>query len=126
VKQITAIGLVLLMSLQCFYKLGVITYFTLNQEYIAEVLCINKEKPMTMCYGTCFLKRNLDLADQSSADKTGAPAGRMTVDFPVFLISQITYRFDIVSRPDDSNSCYSPGMSMAHLRTPFRPPAHRS
>ena len=122
-KRITSIGLVLLMSLQCFYKLGVITYFSLNREYIAEVLCINKAEPIPICQGTCFLKKNLDLADKA-ADTNGLAGGRQQiVEFPVFLVSQISYKFSFVRENVSGNSYYSPGTSLKHLPSPFHPPS---
>ncbi|MGC3947860.1 MAG: hypothetical protein QM762_25690 [Chryseolinea sp.] len=122
-KRITSIGLVLLMSLQCFYKLGVITYFTINREYIAEVLCVNKSEPIPLCQGSCFLKKNLDLADKAT-DTSGLPGGRQqTVEFPVFLISQINYRFSFMPDAEGGNSGYLPGTSCKYLPAPFHPPS---
>ena len=46
--------------------------YYLNYDYIAEVLCINKEKPMTLCYGKCYLNEQLEKAN--AADETTPPA----------------------------------------------------
>jgi hypothetical protein len=110
------------MSLHCFYKLGVITYFTLNQEYIATELCINKEKPAMACHGTCFLKKNLKLADEAN-DNNGATTGRTNLEFPLFIVSRITYTFYFVPRNSISNSRYAAPLSQAHLQAPFHPPS---
>jgi hypothetical protein len=111
------------MSLQCFYQLGVITYFHLNREYIAEVLCINKEKPITLCHGQCFLDRNLDLADELPSDEGTVPTGKQSIDFPVFLISENSYQFSHVLRSLDLNTSYFPASSTEHSSFPFHPPA---
>lgn len=34
--------------------------YEVNKELITELFCINKEKPMTMCYGKCYLKDQLE------------------------------------------------------------------
>ena len=121
-KTITSVALVLLMSLQCFYKLGVLTYFELNRDYIAEILCINKEEPITMCYGQCFLDKNLDLADKSAGD--GAmPSGKQQIDFPVFLVSESSYRFDSIIKIVQAHGVYIPHASSKHTSAPFHPPA---
>ena len=120
-KTITSIALVLLMSLQCFYKLGVLTYFELNRDYIAEILCINKEEPITMCYGQCFLDKNLDLADDSADD--AVPAARQQIDFPLFLVSESNYRFDSKIKFVRAHSFYIPAASSKHSSAPFHPPA---
>jgi len=33
--------------------------FKINQDYIAKVLCINRDKPITTCGGQCFLNKQL-------------------------------------------------------------------
>jgi len=114
------------MSLQCFYKLGVITYFNLNREYIAEVLCINKEEPMAECHGQCFLKKNLNMNEESAADGQEVPPTRQPVEFPLFLVSEPRYQFDATSRIADPNFHYSQKESVGHPDVPFRPPTFLS
>ena len=69
VKRIAAIAFIFLISSQCIFKLGIVTYFQVNRDYIAEVLCVNKENPITMCHGKCFLDRNLSLVDDDIANQ---------------------------------------------------------
>jgi hypothetical protein len=111
------------MSLQCFYKLGVITYFTLNREYIAEVLCINKAEPIPICQGSCFLKKNLNLADEAPGSNGQTSGRQQTVEFPVFLISQVIYNFSFVPGNATGSSHYSTGISPGHRTSPFHPPS---
>ena len=122
-KKIIAIGLIFIMSVQCFFQLGVITYFQLNRDYIAEVLCINREKPITMCYGQCFLKRNLDVADDATTDKGTGPAKSRTADFPIFLITENEYPLQALTFPGTANFRYLIHISPAHHEPPFHPPA---
>ena len=111
------------MSVQCLYKLGVITYFQLHREYIAEVLCINKEEPIAMCYGQCFLQKNLVIGDNHSKEQSTAPSGNERIDFPVFLIAENNYSFYPVANLEAINCPYVPGSSLEHSRPPFHPPA---
>jgi hypothetical protein len=83
VKRILAIALIFLLSSQCIFKLGIITYFEANRDYIAEVLCINKEKPITMCYGQCFLDRNLSLAEETP--KQTPVKSTLKMEAPIFI-----------------------------------------
>lgn len=108
------------MSAQSFYKLGVITYFQLNREFIAEVLCINKEKPITMCEGQCFLKKNLQQADDVT--QAPAPSGKEKVDFPTFLVSESCYTFSHHSGSAPMNTLYIDTASTEHVVAPFHPP----
>lgn len=120
-KKITSIALILLMSVQCFYKLGVITYFHLNREYIAEVLCINKDKPIATCHGQCFLNKNLDVAKETSTDDETLPVAKQKFDLPIFLISKSEYRFANL-KSSESNCPYIRDLSSKHSSAPFRPP----
>ena len=36
-------------------KVAILIDYKINQDFIAEVLCINKEKSMTLCKGKCYL-----------------------------------------------------------------------
>jgi hypothetical protein len=123
VKKFIAIGLIFTMSAQCFYKLGVITYFQVNRDYIAQVLCINKEKPITMCYGQCFLDKSLDLADDRNSDQGSVPGSTQRIDFPVFLVVENSYAFEKRLNFEIAGSAYLPGSSSEHSPVPFHPPA---
>jgi hypothetical protein len=108
------------MSVQSFYKLGVITYYQLNREFIGKALCINKAKPETMCHGQCFLKKKLDLGDE--APRTPAPGGNNKIEFPTFIVSELTYDFQLASRFAIKNTNYLRTSSSVTLATPFHPP----
>jgi hypothetical protein len=108
------------MSAQCFYKLGVIGYYQLNQDYIAEVLCINKEKPLSTCHGQCFLKQKLNLAEEK--EKAPAPLGKEKIEIIVFLVSQCHYLFKGVPERSILNSAYDQNYSSDHTRSTFHPP----
>lgn len=52
------------MMLPSLTKIGILIDFKINQDFIAEVLCINREKPMTMCNGKCYLSEQLKKAEE--------------------------------------------------------------
>ena len=85
-KKLVSVLLIVTLSLQCFYKLGVIGYFLLHQEYIKQNLCVNKNRPITMCYGQCFLQRNLEVADQ--AEDSINVLSKLKFDIPFFIIEK--------------------------------------
>lgn len=45
-------------------NLGIIIDFNINQNYIAEVLCINKDKPKMKCNGKCHLTKELKKTEE--------------------------------------------------------------
>jgi len=121
VKRLVAIAFIFLLSAQCIFKLTIITYFQANRDYIAEVLCVNREKPMTMCMGQCFLDRNLSLADDETP-KQAPPATKFSVDAPVFLAAD--FHDDLNRNPLDveHSSAPQPLYSFYSNRAFFHPP----
>lgn len=47
---------------------GTIAYFQLNRDYIARVLCENRDKPQLHCNGQCYLAKRLK-EQQDKQDK---------------------------------------------------------
>lgn len=121
-KTSASLGLILLLSLQCFYKLGVITYFQLNRDYIAEVLCINRDKPITVCQGQCFLDARLDLASNDTPADDTVPVNKDRIEVPTFLVITYTYSFLQRNAPDPGNSRYFFHTSPGYRGTLFHPP----
>jgi hypothetical protein len=56
--------MILALMLPNLIKIGILIDFKINQDFIAEVLCINREKPMAMCNGKCYLSEQLKKAEE--------------------------------------------------------------
>lgn len=121
VKRFTAIAFILLLSAQCIFKLTIITYFQTNRDYIAEVLCINKEKPMTMCNGQCFLERNLSIADDDTP-KQSPTTSKLSVETSLFIANN--FQFDLLRNSLDieNSSVPEPLYHFYSQRSFFHPP----
>lgn len=44
--------------------------YMLNQDYIAEFLCINKDKPKLQCHGKCHLAKQLSKQNENENSNT--------------------------------------------------------
>ena len=44
---------------QLVARLGVVAWYEINKEYVATVLCENKDKPAMKCCGKCYLQKQL-------------------------------------------------------------------
>lgn len=62
-KQITAAIFLVAFLAQTFNKAVIVIDFYSNQKYIAENLCINKDKPQMHCCGKCQLCKRLKQED---------------------------------------------------------------
>ena len=65
ILRIVAIILLLLMFAGTFRDTCLYVSFKIKQKYIAENLCINRNEPITRCYGKCFLKEQLNNRQES-------------------------------------------------------------
>lgn len=57
-----------------FFKTGSLIAFESNREYIAEVLCINKEEPTSSCNGKCHLAEMMGKESDSDPLSPHIPA----------------------------------------------------
>ena len=47
--------------------------YYINFDYIAEVLCINKDKPQTNCQGACYLKDQIQQTQKNGPKQQNNP-----------------------------------------------------
>lgn len=72
-KKVLVIGLCLLILFPAITKTGVFIWFKANQDYIAEVLCINKDKKELDCKGCCVLNTKLQQVEQADEESANTP-----------------------------------------------------
>ncbi|MEY3956556.1 MAG: hypothetical protein RLZ73_1011 [Bacteroidota bacterium] len=51
---------------------GAVAYYRINRDYIAENLCVNRDKPMLNCNGQCYLAKKLKAAEEKEAFRKNA------------------------------------------------------
>ncbi len=57
--------MILAILLPTLNKARVLIDFSINRTYIEKEFCVNKEKPMVMCNGVCYLAEQLEKAEPS-------------------------------------------------------------
>ena len=77
-KRIGAAILLFIFTLQFAYSAIVITWYYVNQAYVARVLCVNKNNPKMACHGKCYLNKKL-----SQSTGTGDKEAPLQVKKPV-------------------------------------------
>lgn len=72
-KLIAASILILLVMVQTFTSWLIVVEYTINKDYIANNLCVNKAKPKLHCQGKCQLMKRLAEEEKqtSSNSQTG-------------------------------------------------------
>ena len=76
-KKLLAILLLFTISTQWIVKLGVITDWKINQEYIAKTSCVNRNKPQLECNGKCQLQKRLKELDSQTNSKETLPIQKL-------------------------------------------------
>ena len=121
VRKAVSILLIVLMSAQSLYKLGLVTYFEMNREYIATVLCINKKEPAKHCNGQCYLKKNLKKAD--TKENTPVNPVREKIELQAFVIENFSFGFETIADSSQKNTPYLKVRTLGYHQGQFRPPS---
>ena len=85
-KRKVALTLAIVFILHLFSSVFIYADFIINNEYIASVLCINKEKPEMHCNGKCHLGK--ELAKEAANDKTPFSSKTSKTEIPQVIISE--------------------------------------
>lgn len=98
--------------------------YMVNYEYISNVLCENKAKPMMQCNGKCHLMKELAKANENDKSTSSDKKGYTPVLELLFFQEINSYTFITFSLLDKEkiNSNYSILYSNANLESLFRPP----
>ncbi|GAB2767447.1 hypothetical protein HNQ93_000030 [Hymenobacter luteus] len=90
-RQAIAILLLFSLSVHCTGQLGIAVSWWLNQDYIARVLCINRDKPQLKCNGKCHLRKQLKVVAEH--EKKQQPGSKQVVqDVNLFCATVVPLR----------------------------------
>ena len=95
--------------------------FNLRREYIAEVLCINKEEPITVCGGNCYLTGQLKKAGEQQ-EKEATTSQRSEIHFFSLKLTRLDFSSlgDELIQSSLQRECLT--FSSSYLADIFRPP----
>ena len=92
-KKAFPILMIIAMMLPNLTKIGVLIDFKINQDFIAEVLCINKDELIPMCKGNCYLSEQLKKAEEQ--EEKQAPTKKKERLEVVYYYSKSAFEFSI-------------------------------
>jgi len=98
--------------------------YLINQDYIAEFLCINKDKPDLECNGKCYLAEQLK---EASAEKEkNLPAIAME-EYPIGIIAFTVFETTLGSETiPEVNFHYTNNYTFSYQNLVFHPPTFNS
>ena len=109
-------------SVSSITRVFTIIDFKINQEYIAAVLCINKDKPASKCNGKCHLSKQLNKqADQEEKQLPQNSKEKVETLFTAFTYLNIDTSFKLHSSKKASFR-YDEFLTSNYLKQIFHPP----
>jgi hypothetical protein len=111
-KNIIVFNLLALMFIRMMAMPVACISYNLNKKYITEKLCINKYRPSLNCNGQCFLKKQLDKANENEGKDNNGPVKTFSLDYFEeimvfsFTASGICSKMDYESGPESYTSYY--------------------
>jgi hypothetical protein len=90
VKRLFLLTLVAALLISSAAKTVLIADYLLNYDYIAKVLCINKDKPEMHCNGKCHLAKQLQQQDEQEQQSAGK-SGITLTEIPGVLVTLQTF-----------------------------------
>ena len=126
-KRLLSIVLLLSFLAPSLIKVVIFIDFKLNQDYIARVLCINKEKPLIMCNGKCYLSRQLGKVKEKEEKNALISAEEKTAE--TLYIQEIKNPFPGIICETLSESPFIEVLDLyasSYIREVFHPPRTHS
>lgn len=68
-------------------RLGIWIDFKINQDFIAQVLCINKDRPMSSCNGRCYLSEQLKKVEEEKKQTSSSEKEKLKLVYCYFKVS---------------------------------------
>ena len=114
--------LVGLFLVQIVAKVWIVISFKINQEYIAQYLCEKKNESITMCYGTCYLKKELKQTEEKNTQQLPTT---LKLKFEILYFSESKMNLLLAQKLNinkDYNSYYSLIKNNSIQQGVFKPP----
>lgn len=108
--------------MQSTRQLWVVGMFYSNRDYIAKVLCINRDKPEVNCNGHCQLKKELEKNNENTKQQNSEKNYK---EIFAYFEPTLNYKNQISFRLKErnySNIPNQPHLTKGHLTTVFHPP----
>ncbi len=122
-KKWLSISLLLVILLPELTKIWIVFDFKINQDFIAEVLCINKDEPTSGCNGKCHLAKQLKKVDPNDQDDKPDKINQK-IEILLFLVQSNNILHEPLIPNAKKSECTMQFLFAytSHLSDIFRPP----
>ncbi|WKK81665.2 hypothetical protein [Marivirga arenosa] len=105
-QKVITITLLLFFLCHTFMFMVIRLNFEVNRDRLAELFCVNKDEPMTMCYGSCYLNDQLKKEAEKKSSEKNTLTEQIQLDNSPKTLSIKVFNADIPNThfyPDYSN-----------------------
>ena len=128
-KEYTAIFFYVLYVLAMMRPITPIIEYYSNYEYIATVLCENRDKPALACQGKCYFEKEMSKAIQSASNDSHKDHESVPrIDFSKYPVAPISVNKIVLKNRSlpNQNIWYTPsGDTSTSISLVFRPPLYQ-
>lgn len=93
-----------------------------NYNYIATVLCENKDKPYLECNGKCYLEKQLKEVNHDNHEHKSTVPQINFDDYPVSPLDQLSYQLKDFKELNSEKSYFVNFTSQDFFKSVFKPP----
>ena len=118
-QKITPYLFVFLYAMAMLRPITPFVEYVVNKDYIAEFLCVNKDKPALQCNGKCHLYKEVE----KQQEETPISLQIFLKEYPIGFVKilNLNNKKEITSHKED-NHLYSRNYSYLFSETVFHPP----
>jgi hypothetical protein len=122
-KRLTAILVLVALLSSGFSRFFVYAGFALNKDYIANNLCVNRDKPWLHCNGRCFFMKKIKQAEENEKKQNARDnLNRLEISF---FCGPFRFKFHeakILEDKPNSFPNYTYQYTSHYIEAVFRPP----
>lgn len=114
----------LVLLLKPMTQFGWEVWYAVNQEYVAEELCENTDKPELECNGKCYLAQQLEKSEVEKKKSSDEPVQPLQVTEEYWDLSEVYISFSLCYCEEENKrvfKCDEGTLSSFHAEL-FRPP----
>jgi hypothetical protein len=121
-NQVLGIFFYLLYLLAMVRPLVPIIEYYANYDYIATVLCENKDKPYLECNGKCYLEKQLKEVNHDNHEHKSTIPQINFDDYPISPLDQFSYQLKVFKELNSEKSYFVNDTSQEFFKSVFKPP----
>lgn len=113
--------LIVVMLFSSMIRTIVVADYSINKEFIAKYLCVNRDKPKSHCNGKCHLRKQLEKQDRADSKTKSALTGKLYEEY-CLIMNDDNWTDILTDLKTDPLQFYKGSYSEKKVSAVFHPP----